>query len=66
MRKAEERNQETGLRQLAAVKQDLFPEGHWQERYTNFLEFYMSDPAFLAKLYAAFDPLSFELTVLNH
>lgn len=66
MRKAEERNQETGLRQLAAVKQDLFPEGHWQERYTNFLEFYIADPAFLAKLYAAFDPLSFELTVLNH
>jgi bacillithiol biosynthesis cysteine-adding enzyme BshC len=66
MRKAEERNQETGLRQLAAVKQDLFPGGHWQERYTNFLEFYLSDPAFLEKLYAAFDPLTFELTVLNH
>jgi hypothetical protein len=48
------------------VKQDLFPEGHWQERYTNFLEFYLSDPAFLAKLYAAFDPLTFELTVLKH
>ena len=66
MRKAEERNQETGLRQLAAVKQDLFPEGHWQERYTNFLEFYMSDHAFLTKLYTAFDPLTFELTVLKH
>lgn len=66
MRKAEERNQVTGLRQLAAVKQDLFPAGHWQERYTNFLEFYLSDPAFLEKLYAAFDPLAFELIVLNH
>lgn len=66
MRKAEERNQVTGLRQLAAVKQDLFPAGYWQERYTNFLEFYLSDPAFLEKLYAAFDPLAFELIVLNH
>jgi bacillithiol synthase len=66
MRKAEERNQVIGLRQLAAVKQDLFPGGHWQERYTNFLEFYLSDPAFLEKLYDAFDPLAFELLVLNH
>jgi len=66
MRKAEERNQETGLRQLAAVKQDLFPEGNWQERYTNFLDFYLSDPAFLDKLFNAFDPLAFELIVLNH
>ncbi len=65
MRKAEERNQEVGLRQLAAVKNDLFPAGHWQERYTNFLEFYLSDPTFLAKLYNAFDPLAFELTVLT-
>ena len=65
MRKAEERNQEVGLRQLAAVKKDLFPAGQWQERYTNFLEFYLSDPSFLAKLYSAFDPLTIELTVLN-
>jgi bacillithiol biosynthesis cysteine-adding enzyme BshC len=65
MRKAEERNQETGLRQLTAVKQDLFPAGQWQERHTNFLEFYMANPAFLDALFAAFDPLTFELTVLN-
>jgi uncharacterized protein YllA (UPF0747 family) len=65
MRRAEERNQETGLRQLTAVKQELFPAGQWQERHTNFLEFYMSNPAFLDTLFAAFDPLTFELTVLN-
>jgi bacillithiol biosynthesis cysteine-adding enzyme BshC len=66
MRKAEERNQETGLRQLAAVKNDLFPAGQWQERHTNFLEFYMSKPTLLADLFEAFDPLAFELTVLKH
>ena len=65
MRRAEERNQETGLRQLTAVKQDLFPAGQWQERQTNFLEFYMPNPAFLDTLFTAFDPLTFELTVLN-
>ena len=64
MRKAEERNQETGLRQLAAIKTALFPSGNWQERHTNFLEFYLVHPGFIDILHASFDPLRFDLTVI--
>ncbi len=47
MRRAEERNQETGVRQLLAVKNELFPNGSLQERSENFLSFYLNDKTFL-------------------
>lgn len=64
MRKAEERNQAVGLGQIQAIKQKLFPDGNWQERHTNFLEFLLNYPTLLADLLAALDPLTFELFVM--
>ncbi|MDU0808728.1 bacillithiol biosynthesis cysteine-adding enzyme BshC [Aquirufa regiilacus] len=64
MRKAEERNQAVGLGQIQAIKQKLFPDGNWQERHTNFLEFLLNYPTLLADLLAELDPLTFELFVM--
>ncbi|GAB2572101.1 bacillithiol biosynthesis cysteine-adding enzyme BshC [Spirosoma areae] len=61
MRRAEERNQETGVRQLLAIKNELFPNGGLQERSENFLTFYLSDRQFLQKMLAAFDPFDYRM-----
>ncbi|MBD2703600.1 bacillithiol biosynthesis cysteine-adding enzyme BshC [Spirosoma sp. BT702] len=61
MRRAEERNQEVGVRQLLAVKNELFPNGSLQERSENFLTFYLNDRQFLQKILAAFDPFDFRM-----
>lgn len=61
MRRAEERNQETGVRQLLAVKNDLFPNGGLQERSENFLTFYLNDRQFLQKMLSAFDPFNYQM-----
>ncbi|MFD2938114.1 bacillithiol biosynthesis cysteine-adding enzyme BshC [Spirosoma flavum] len=61
MRRAEERNQETGIRQLLAVKDDLFPNGGPQERSENFLTFYLNDRQFLQKMLSAFDPFDYRM-----
>ncbi|GAB4001047.1 bacillithiol biosynthesis cysteine-adding enzyme BshC [Spirosoma daeguense] len=61
MRRAEERNQETGVRQLLAVKNELFPNGSLQERSENFLTFYLNDRQFLQKMLSVFDPLDFRM-----
>ena len=50
MHRAEERNQETGVRQLLAVKNELFPNGGLQERSENFLTFHLNDRSFLQKM----------------
>ncbi len=63
MRRAEEHNQETGVRQLLTVKEELFPGGTPQERADNFLTFYLNDPRFLEKLLANFDPLNYQMQV---
>ncbi|MFD2572320.1 bacillithiol biosynthesis cysteine-adding enzyme BshC [Spirosoma soli] len=61
MRRAEERNQETGIRQLLAVKNELFPNGSLQERSENFLTFYLNDRTFLQKMLSAFDPFNYQM-----
>ncbi|GAB4026083.1 bacillithiol biosynthesis cysteine-adding enzyme BshC [Spirosoma koreense] len=61
MRRAEERNQETGVRQLLAIKNELFPNGGLQERSENFLTFYLNDRAFLQNMLAVFDPFDFRM-----
>ena len=65
MKKAEERNQEIHVQQLLTLKSKLFPEGHWQERHDNFLNFYLNYPHFIQDLLDIFDPLNFELYVLE-
>ena len=61
MRRAEERNQETGVRQLLAVKDELFPNGGLQERSENFLTFYLNDHQFLQIMLSAFDPFDYRM-----
>ena len=61
MRRAEERNQEIGVGQLLAVKNELFPNGGLQERSENFLTFYLNDRQFLHKMLSAFDPFDYRM-----
>jgi bacillithiol biosynthesis cysteine-adding enzyme BshC len=61
MRRSEERNQETGVRQLLAVKNDLFPNGGLQERSESFLTFYLNDRQFLQKMLSVFDPFDYRM-----
>jgi bacillithiol biosynthesis cysteine-adding enzyme BshC len=62
--RAEERNHESEIDQLLGLKNKLFPNGIAQERYDNLLNFYTNDPAFIQKLFNAFDPLDFKYNVL--
>lgn len=65
LKKAEERNQETSVTQLLALKNKLFPDGGLQERKENFLNFYLNDKAFIDKLLAEFDPLNYSFNIVN-
>ena len=65
LKRAEKRNHETSIRQLNQLKSDLFPEGQWQERHENFLNYYMEHPAFIQQLIDTFDPLLFEMYAIN-
>ena len=65
IKKAEERNQETSVTQLLALKQKLFPEGGLQERKENFLNFYLNDNLFITKLLAEFDPLDYRFNIVE-
>lgn len=65
LKKAEERNQETSVTQLLALKNKLFPDGGLQERKENFLNFYLNDKAFIDKLLAEFDPLDYSFNIVN-
>ena len=65
IKKAEERNQETSVTQLLALKQKLFPDGGLQERKENFLNFYLNDNLFIIKLLAEFDPLDYRFNVVE-
>jgi uncharacterized protein YllA (UPF0747 family) len=65
LKRAEERNHEIAIRQLNQLKSFLFPEGQWQERHENFLNYYMEHPAFIQQLLDTFDPLLFEMYAIN-
>lgn len=65
MMRAERRLHEDRLRQIGDVKDQLFPSGSLQERTENLLNFYQSDPTFIAKLLDAFDPFEFSFNVLS-
>ncbi|MEX2592087.1 MAG: bacillithiol biosynthesis cysteine-adding enzyme BshC [Anditalea sp.] len=65
LRKAEERNLASALRQMQDLKEMLFPGGNPQERKNNFLMFYLEDPKFIEKLYSHLDPLNFDFIILR-
>lgn len=61
MRRAEEHNQDIGVRQLLAVKNELFPNGGLQERSENFLTFFLNDREFIQKMLSVFDPFDYRM-----
>lgn len=64
IRKTEEQRHETALKQLEKLQDKLFPGGGLQERYDNFLNFYINDKDFLNKIYEQLDPFDFRFMVL--
>lgn len=64
MLRSEKRRQADRLRQVEELKDALFPEGNLQERTDNFLNFYQSDPQFIARLISLFDPFDFRFNIL--
>jgi uncharacterized protein YllA (UPF0747 family) len=65
IKKAEERNQETSVTQLLALKHKLFPDGGLQERKENFLNFYLNDKDFIKKLLEVFDPIDYSFNIIE-
>jgi bacillithiol synthase len=65
IKKAEERNQETSVSQLLALKNKLFPDGGLQERKENLLNFYLNDKELIIKLLAAFEPLDYRFNLIE-
>jgi bacillithiol synthase len=63
--KALENKHETVFKQLATLKDKLFPEGSLQERSDNLLSIYANNPDFIADLMQAFDPFNNQFTILE-
>lgn len=66
MLRAEKRRESDKLRQIAEVKDILFPGGSLQERADSFLNFYHRDPDFIERLFEHFDPFDFRFNVLSY
>lgn len=66
MLRAERRRESDKLRQIAEVKESLFPNGGLQERTDSFLNFYHRDPDFIERLIEHFDPFDFQFNVLSY
>jgi len=66
LRKAEKAKHETELGQLRKVREKLFPGGGLQERYVNFLDFYIRQPeSFFNDLLKVADPLDMRLKIIE-
>ncbi len=64
LKKALESKNEVAMRQIDAIKENLFPGNGLQERTLNFLTFYLEDPAFVRDLLANFDAFDMRFHVL--
>ena len=65
LKKAEEQNNETAMKQIDAIKEKLFPNGSLQERHDNFLNFYLNNPDFIEMILHQFEPFNFKFHVLH-
>ncbi|MGD1890842.1 MAG: bacillithiol biosynthesis cysteine-adding enzyme BshC [Cyclobacteriaceae bacterium] len=65
LKKAEEQNQETAVKQLEGLKEKLFPNGSLQERAENFLNFSINNPDFITELLNKLDPFDYQMHILN-
>lgn len=66
LRKAEERKYQVELNRAKDLEAFVKPGGSPQERVVNMMQFYLSDPSLIQKLYDCFDPLDFRMMVLEH
>jgi bacillithiol synthase len=64
LKKAEEKNQETGLAQLENIKEKLFPGGSLQERVDNFLNYYINNPEIIQYFIYNLDSFDFRFNVI--
>ena len=65
LKKAEEAQYSTRIKQIDGLKDKLFPNGSLQERHDNFLNFYLNDPGFLDLLIETFDPFDYQFNVIG-
>ncbi|MGY6744760.1 MAG: bacillithiol biosynthesis cysteine-adding enzyme BshC [Cecembia sp.] len=65
VKKAEERRLSDVIRQREAIQDYCYPGGSPQERVENFMKFFLTDPDFVEKLFANFDPLDFDFMILR-
>jgi len=64
--RAEKKNHDDLVRQITAVKEYIFPDGHLQERYENFLNFYQNDPDFIDQLMKLTDPFAYRFNIFTY
>jgi bacillithiol biosynthesis cysteine-adding enzyme BshC len=64
--RAEKQKQETSVNQIKKIKEKYFPEGLLQERYDNFIPFYLkSGTSFIPDLMDALVPFDFDMLILE-
>ena len=66
LRKAEERRLQVDLNRAKAVLDFTAPGGSPQERVVNMMQFYLSNPSLIEDLLGCFDPLEFNMMVLEY
>ncbi|MCB0481038.1 MAG: bacillithiol biosynthesis cysteine-adding enzyme BshC [Flavobacteriales bacterium] len=66
MKRAEKRHFEESIQRMHKLREIVFPNGSFQERYTNFSEYYLvENRVFMEDLLDTFQPLSPDITVLQ-
>jgi len=64
--RSEKQKQETGINQIKKIKEKFFPQGVLQERYDNFIPYYLKyGDEWIGNLKSVFDPFQYELLVLR-
>jgi bacillithiol biosynthesis cysteine-adding enzyme BshC len=64
--RSEKQKQETSINQIKKIKEKLFPEGLLQERYENFLPYFLKEgQSFIENLKAQFNPFDFEMIIIE-
>ena len=64
--RSEKQKQETGINQIKKIKEKLFPQDALQERYDNFIPYYLKEgDDFIKKLKEAFDPWDYRLLIIS-
>lgn len=64
LQKTAETKSETALKQIFGIKEKLFPNGILQERYDNFLNFYINNPNFIQEIQDILKPFDFKLNII--